>query len=172
MSTLSSLFRWRYKSPPWNHLIPSSSRIIAKDLIHIHKLQPYKPNNLNTTHNAIHHSSHCHPLGHRPCLSRYHPKARNQILRYPTVLCWQGLSPIHFSPPSLTYTQYTCYPQNGNLLCPITSGIIFQPCGQACFDPANYGCKNGQLVPVGKCNGQVYDKNSVSFLKFRRENYG
>ncbi|KAG0134735.1 hypothetical protein HOY82DRAFT_577232 [Tuber indicum] len=55
---------------------------------------------------------------------------------------------------------YTCYPANNNLLCPISNGVIFQPCGQACFDPANYGCVNGQLVPVGNCNGQVYDKNS------------
>jgi len=53
--------------------------------------------------------------------------------------------------------RYTCY---GNLLCPITDGIIYQPCGPACFNPANYGCQNGQLVPVGNCNGQVYDKNS------------
>jgi hypothetical protein len=70
--------------------------------------------------------------------------------------------PLHL--PSLCPTnkrQYTCYPQNNNLLCPITDGIIYQPCGQACYDPANYGCSYGQLVPVGKCNGQVYDKNSV-----------
>ncbi|KAI5819588.1 hypothetical protein BZA77DRAFT_304413 [Pyronema omphalodes] len=56
--------------------------------------------------------------------------------------------------------KYTCYPQNSNLLCPITNGVIYQPCGQACFDPANYGCQDGKLVPTGTCNGQVYDKNS------------
>ncbi|KAF8249970.1 hypothetical protein K440DRAFT_581657 [Wilcoxina mikolae CBS 423.85] len=57
--------------------------------------------------------------------------------------------------------KYTCYPQNNNLLCPISSsGTIFQPCGTACFDPANYTCINGKLAPVGICNGQVYDKNS------------
>ncbi|RPA71544.1 hypothetical protein BJ508DRAFT_315512 [Ascobolus immersus RN42] len=55
---------------------------------------------------------------------------------------------------------YTCYKQNNNLLCPILSGTIYQPCGKACFNPSDYGCTNGQLVPVGKCNGQVYDKNS------------
>ncbi|CUS07979.1 unnamed protein product [Tuber aestivum] len=53
---------------------------------------------------------------------------------------------------------YTCYP--GNKLCPITGGVIYQPCGAACFDPANYTCINGELRPVGTCNGQVYDKNS------------
>ncbi|TGZ79186.1 hypothetical protein EX30DRAFT_355837 [Ascodesmis nigricans] len=52
---------------------------------------------------------------------------------------------------------YTCY---GDLLCPILNGVIYQPCGRACFDPANYGCQYGQLVPVSTCNGQVYDKNS------------
>ncbi|RPA97256.1 hypothetical protein L873DRAFT_1691613 [Choiromyces venosus 120613-1] len=56
------------------------------------------------------------------------------------------------------YTEnYTCY---GNLLCPIINNVIYQPCGPACFNPANYGCVNGQLVPVGSCNGQVYDQNS------------
>ncbi|KAA8904176.1 hypothetical protein FN846DRAFT_813651 [Sphaerosporella brunnea] len=56
--------------------------------------------------------------------------------------------------------KYTCYPQNGYLLCPISGGVIYQPCGKACFNPADYGCINGQLVPTGTCNGQVYDKNS------------
>ena len=55
--------------------------------------------------------------------------------------------------------KYTCY---GTLLCPIISGTIYQPCGKACFDPSNYRCNNGVLTPVGVCNGQVYDKNSVS----------
>ena len=32
----------------------------------------------------------------------------------------------------------------------------------ACFNPANYGCTDGQLHPVSSCNGQVYDRNSVS----------
>jgi len=53
---------------------------------------------------------------------------------------------------------YTCYP--GNLLCPITGGVIYQQCGVACYDPANYGCDNGNLHPVGVCNGQTFDKNS------------
>jgi len=55
-------------------------------------------------------------------------------------------------------SQYTCY--NGNLLCPISNGVIYQPCGTACYDPANYGCSNGKLVPVGTCNGQTFDKNT------------
>ncbi|PUU75875.1 carbohydrate binding-domain-containing protein [Tuber borchii] len=55
---------------------------------------------------------------------------------------------------------YTCYADDNNLLCPISNGVIFQPCGPACFDPANYTCINGQLAPVGNCNGQVFDKNS------------
>ncbi|RPA77334.1 hypothetical protein BJ508DRAFT_319124 [Ascobolus immersus RN42] len=58
---------------------------------------------------------------------------------------------------------YTCYAGNNNLLCPILHGVIYQPCWNACFNPAEYGCDNrynGQLFPVGKCGEQVYDKNT------------
>ncbi|KAI5787741.1 hypothetical protein DFH27DRAFT_574515 [Peziza echinospora] len=59
---------------------------------------------------------------------------------------------------------YTCYPANGNALCPINSGVVYQPCGSgaslACFDPANYGCSNGHLYLVSSCAGTPFDKNS------------
>ncbi|KAI5842842.1 hypothetical protein BZA05DRAFT_411621 [Tricharina praecox] len=62
--------------------------------------------------------------------------------------------------------KYTCYPQNNNLLCPILHGVIYQPCGVACFDPSNYSCVNGELRPVGVCNGQVFDKNSYVCVNY------
>ncbi|KAF8463094.1 hypothetical protein BDZ91DRAFT_698618 [Kalaharituber pfeilii] len=61
-------------------------------------------------------------------------------------------------------SDYTCYPKNNYLLCPITGGVVYLPCGNrpwgACYDPANYGCNNGQLYPVSTCNGIHFDKNS------------
>lgn len=62
-------------------------------------------------------------------------------------------------------SQYTCYPKNGNLLCPIVNGVVYFPCGWgktgACYDPSNYGCKNGKLYLLDNCGGVVYDHNSV-----------
>jgi len=55
---------------------------------------------------------------------------------------------------------YTCYHNHNNLLCPILGGVKYKPCGPACYDPAEYECVNGQLVPCGSCKGQVYDKNT------------
>jgi len=55
---------------------------------------------------------------------------------------------------------YTCYPKNNNLLCPIINRVIYKACGPACYDPANYSCSNGKLIPVGTCSGVPFDKNS------------
>jgi len=61
-------------------------------------------------------------------------------------------------------TDYTCFPQNGNALCPIQSGVALQPCGSgstlACYDPSNYGCANGKLYLIQKCGGIPYDTNT------------
>ncbi|KAL7270937.1 hypothetical protein RUND412_006341 [Rhizina undulata] len=55
-------------------------------------------------------------------------------------------------------SDYTCFA--GDMLCPIMDGVVYLPCGAACYDPANYSCKDGALEPVGDCGGVAFDHNS------------
>ncbi|KAF8455945.1 hypothetical protein BGX38DRAFT_1266828 [Terfezia claveryi] len=61
-------------------------------------------------------------------------------------------------------TEYTCYPNNGNVLCPIIGGVAYLPCGYganfACYDPSNYGCSNSKLYLLKVCGGIPFDTNS------------
>nr|GAT57988.1 predicted protein [Mycena chlorophos] len=44
--------------------------------------------------------------------------------------------------------QYYCY--EGNYLCPVNNGTIWQRCNQDCYDPNAYACANGTaLVQTG-----------------------
>ncbi|KAF8472847.1 hypothetical protein BDZ91DRAFT_846298 [Kalaharituber pfeilii] len=61
-------------------------------------------------------------------------------------------------------SDYTCYPNNNNLLCPIIKGIAYLPCGNrptgACYDPNSYVCVNGFLCPKthpNRCGDACYN---------------
>ncbi|KAH7001753.1 hypothetical protein B0J12DRAFT_106716 [Macrophomina phaseolina] len=41
---------------------------------------------------------------------------------------------------------YVCY--NGTTLCPVLNGNATVPCGEACYDPTQYGCQNGVFVQL------------------------
>jgi hypothetical protein len=77
--------------------------------------------------------------------------------RQPGGIFYCGTQPYYKS-------DYTCYPGNGNALCPIVGGVIYLACGSgasaACYDPSNYGCSNGKLYLVSNCGGIPFDKNS------------
>jgi len=71
---------------------------------------------------------------------------------------------FYCGPQPYSKSAYTCYPSNGNALCPISNGVALLPCNSgvnlACYDPSNYGCSNGHLYPVSNCAGIQFDKNS------------
>ncbi|KAJ7452611.1 hypothetical protein FB451DRAFT_1374064, partial [Mycena latifolia] len=60
-------------------------------------------------------------------------------------------------------TQYTCY--EGDFLCPIVNGDVYQQCGDDCYSTTEYTCFGGDfLCPTGteQCGETCYDPNKYN----------
>jgi len=146
---------------------PAAAPAPAPDPPFIHPSISIHPFIHPSIQNAVHYLPHLsRPRRHRR-VGGAAAHVRNPAILHRPSTSPPSSPPVSPAPPANARSQYTCYPQNNNLLCPILGGRIYQPCGVACFDPSNYTCIGGELRPVGVCNGQVFDKNSVRFSSFR-----